>query len=315
MTFLIVAFFGIVLSSFYFNNIECELENDTLYIELKNNSVACIEGEGKLSRNDIEQLLSSVNLSSITVENIVIGDNIAELGFNCLGGFSALKTLKIGMGIKEIKNYAVTSCTSLKYLFFPDSVEVVGKGFLDNCFEVCVYSNGKYQEIMNQLQQTNLFAHVIDSKEFFFIAENITSYEQLITSSPYALFEGNCLAVTDPASGNNPITIRSGYVQYGPYMNIREGRYLVNVNGDGFDFLNDANIYLNLSKYPELKIQKENTIIEKNKISYYINIPQDLSMVEFCVSNSSNSNNVIEVHSLEIHKIVQGVEAFQYWFD
>lgn len=88
---------------------------------------------------------------------------------------------------------------------------------------------------------------------------------------------------------NGKIELNQGEIQYGPYIDVEKGRYLVQVIGDNFDNVNISLLYTNGKV-----IDVTDASINKNSLMYIVNLPKDVSGLEFRVENQGSEMISIE---------------------
>lgn len=184
----------------YNNNIseDIGLDNHTLGIEVRED-IIYIDGQGKLEYDDFKRLVAYENLESDDVVNLVIGNGITELGYNCLIGWEKLETIKIGSGVTVLNNGSIRSCPNLKFLFIPESVEKIGKDFLAYSKNIVIVSDGY---LLNSMIRTD------DN----YLYEGIKSYEALkdnIKNSPiiYQLDEETVISIDNPEQITDALSV------------------------------------------------------------------------------------------------------------
>lgn len=184
----------------YNNNISDDigLDNHTLGIEVRED-IIYIDGQGKLEYDDLKRLVAYENLESDDVVNLVIGNGITELGYNCLIGWEKLETIKIGSGVTVLNNGSIRSCPNLKFLFIPESVEKIGKDFLAYSKNIVIVSDGY---LLNSMIRTD------DN----YLYEGIKSYEALkdnIKNSPiiYQLDEETVISIDNPEQITDALSV------------------------------------------------------------------------------------------------------------
>ena len=98
--------------------------------------------------------------------------------------------------------------------------------------------------------------------------------------------------------------LHPGYVQYGPYISLKAGRYTIKVFGNYFAGIDENSVFINCSD-PVIGI--ENMVIDDSRIQYDADVKSDASMVEFCVGNTLG--NAIEIQQLEIRDQSENTSA------
>ena len=275
-------------------DIVVSLKNESLYIEERENDVIYIGGEGKLENSDLKTLLEANGLAASDVVNLVIGNEITEIGYNCINGYKYLETLRLGDNVSCVRNGAVLNCAELKYIYIPGSIEKLGRDFLYGCGTFYIVTDGIAEELEEKLDSEPLY--VFERSDSY---EDFRSYveEGLVT---YQSFSSTSLATTDPDAGIEPIKLHGGYVQFGPYTTMEQGNYTVVVHGQNFDKLTNDNIYIN-TENSDVKIVREEADIESDKITYTISFSALAISVEFGITNTSADEEIIEISGLDIY--------------
>ncbi len=286
------------------------LENESLYIEERENDVIYIGGEGKLENIDLNALLAANGLLSSDVVNLIIGNEITEIGYNCINGYKYLETLRLGDNVGCVRNGAVLNCAALEYIYIPGSIEKLGRDFLYGCGEFCIVTDGLAEGLREKLDI-----------EPIFIFERSSSYDDFIAYVqdgivPYRSFSSTSLATTDPDAGNEPMKLHGGYVQFGPYTTMEKGNYTIVVHGQNFDKLTDDNIYINVEN-SDVKVIREEADIESDKITYTISFSSLATSVEFgIIYNGSVDEEIIEISGLDIYpNDYETPAALECWWD
>lgn len=285
-------------------------QNGTVYLEIIDMDTYYIGGEGVLVSEDIAKLLDSNGVLTLDVVNLIIGDGITEISYNCINNYNYLESLKIGQGVKRIRNGAIKNLSSLKYLYIPSTIEKVGRDFLYGCNQLNAIETDGLSTDLNEIFDTNDCC----------ILENVNSYEVLLAAAagnrlPYQLFNSRQLASTEPDAGNDPILLHAGYAQYGPFTAIKKGEYTVVVSGANFDVLSNDDIYVNVNGEEVENFPKRGTAdITTNTISYSLSLLHDTNPVELCIANNSEGE-IVEIDSLTIYDNNAEIPAaLQYWW-
>ncbi len=290
-------------------DIAVSLENESLYIEERENDVIYIGGEGKLENTDLKVLLEANGLAASDVVNLVIGNEITEIGYNCINGYKYLETLRLGDNVGCVRNGAVLNCPALKYIYIPGSIEKLGRDFLYGCETFYIVTDGMAEELEEKLDSEPLFIFEKSGSYDDFISyveEGLVTYQSFSTAS---------LATTDPDAGIDPIRLHSGYVQFGPYTTMEKGYYTVVVHGQNFDEITNDNIYIN-AENSDAQIIREEADIESDKITYAISFSELAISVEFGICNVSTDGEIIEISGLDIYSNdLEVPAALGCWWD
>lgn len=146
-------------------------QNPSLNLEIDRDGILRVEGEGKLFGSDMDMMLQAKGIRSKAVTNVIIGDDITEIGYDALFGKRHLLTLKIGKNVRRIAAGALQSCVQLQYIYLPSGLEKVGGDFLFNCNDCLVITDGAAGDLpaMENVSEERLVEHV-------------DSYETLLTA-------------------------------------------------------------------------------------------------------------------------------------
>lgn len=267
------------------------LDNDNLLIRAIDNDSYMVEGSGELSKSDMSLLLSSIQVESIDVVNLIIGDEITKITYNTINGFKYLETLKLGNGIKVVQNGAVRNNPNLKYVYVPAKIQKLPRDFLNGCGDCYLVSSGEdicLPETVD-IDSSRIITKVTTAED---LSEAIKLRKKLV-----AMFNSKQLSSTDPESGTEPIKLRPGYLQYGPYNTLSRGDYLVRVEGENLGNLSSDSIYILYAAFDD-EVKAKELRIDDSIIEYNISTQKDLSSLELGVKNTTQE--IIYINGLKI---------------
>lgn len=272
---------------------QSKLKNNTLEMRQDGFGTVIVDGVGELTQSDFNALLANNDLSIMDVENIVIGDEITNIGYHCIYNMDYLKTVKLGNSINTIRNGSIKNSPSLEYIYLPRSIEKVANDFLSGSEQYVVISDGDLENILSGINTENII-----------LVSNIHSFQDLIELVENAKFiirkfSSNDLFTTEPDANHNPLILNSGYLQYGPYTDLDKGLYTIYLDGKGFEKINTDDVSVNLGEYSgEYKIS--NIEITENRIKYDLYLSTRAPVVECYLKN--NSTEPVEIYGLNIAK-------------
>lgn len=267
--------------------LETVLNNDTIRLKKGEDNIS-ISGDGVLYNDDLEELLSINDILKQDIVNIVIDDGITEIGYNCFNGYNYVETIWISDTVESIHNGAMRNCDNLQYVRLPKNIKV-GRDFLFNCNNVYIVTDGLSDElpVLYNIDSSHVLPEV-DSYEAYVDKRSKAPY---ITIPPIKLF---CNDPNTTDTTNDTMVIHSGYLQYGPYADIKSGKYHVEVEGNNFAQVNKEDVYVNVGGH----IMITDIIITSTKISYNVSFNTDMHGVEFCIFNSGEKD--IEIFSVNV---------------
>ena len=291
------------------NNVEYgeKIENKTLELKVIDNDTFIVTGSGKLSSMDLEYLLLKNNHRVSDVVNLIISGDISEIGFNAISAFGYLETLRIGDHVTHIHNGAIRRNPMLQYVYFPSGIVKMAKDALSACGQFMIVTSAEKLDLPINVTKDNLVVYGVDSLDKF-----EARYEEIDPSE--RIFDSAKLSANDPNAGTDPIVLHSGYIQYGPYMSIKQGTYQVSVYGDGFSTLEEGHIYI-LPNDENARVEKSDVRISDTLITYTIVVNRDLTRLELGINNTTTSTVRIEklvVKSTEDSELPEVIE--KYWW-
>ena len=281
------------------------LKNGSLYIEERENDIIYIGGEGKLENSDLSTLLAANGLLVPDVVNLVIGNEITEIGYNCITGYKYLETLRLGDNVGYVRNGAVLNCSALEYIYIPGNIEKLGKDFLYGCGSFYIVTDGSAEELEEKLEAEPLF-----------IFEKSGSYNEFLACVeesivPYQSFSSASLAKTQLDAGK----LHEGYVQICPYTTIEKGNYTIIIQGRNLDKITNDNIYIYVQD-SDVEVNREEADIESDRITYTVSFSALATSVELYIYNDSVDGEIIKINGVDIysnsHKTPASLEC---WWD
>lgn len=143
------------------------------------------------------------------------------------------------------------------------------------------YIDEKYYEIADNILYCNGYTILVYSK-------NIYLYDEFSKTTVYQSINENysidlaSLSVKDNAYKlNNKIGLKQSGLQYGPYINLKAGKYCVTIKGDN---LNSVNVKVTAFSGTEI-ILINDIMAEEKSISYKFSLSNDSENVEFVNQN------------------------------
>lgn len=142
--------------------------NMTLSLSRDKDGVIRIDGEGKLYAKDLKAMLKAAGIHSSEVRDVIVGDDISEIGYKAFYHMKYMQTLKLGASVVRIAPGALNYCASLEWLYLPSGAEEIGAGFLHACDRCRVVTDAR-SEALPQLDN-------VDSER---IADGVDSFDAL----------------------------------------------------------------------------------------------------------------------------------------
>ena len=271
---------------------ERQLENKSLFLERREGDVIYIGGEGALSQEDLRALMKAAEVRSNELVNVIIGNDITEIGYNVLNGLSNLETLRLGDNTRTVNNGSIKNCGGLRYIYIPGGIQRLGLDFLFECSGVFILTDGEGQSLPEM-------PNVIDNQ----IISGVHGFDDLamrMVDDSRAVYDWTQLYTNDPAPVlGESMLIHRGYLQYGPYVPMAHGLYMVQIEGTGFERLG----------YGDFDVSADDVVIEAGAVrvsadgaSYLFKLEKDSERVEFRTFNYNGND-------LEIRRITVG-DAF-----
>ena len=146
-------------------------QNESLYLERREDDVIYIGGEGKLYGTDMQAMVEGESMTRDDVRHIIIGDGITEIGYDAINKYGGLQTLRLGENVSVTGNGSVRECGSLRFVFLPKGLSSTGKDFLGYCDGSRIITDGTAEQLPDM---PNV------SKDA--ILEGIDSYDALVAA-------------------------------------------------------------------------------------------------------------------------------------
>ena len=270
-----------------------------------NDEAFFIDGKGQLDSDTLVKIIHQNGQNTTDIIHLILGDNITDLGYHSIANLPYLESVKLGAGIKTIRNGAFMNCKKLEWVFVPSGIEKVGRDFLYNCPIATIVTDGKANFLENP-------------EDYYRVIEDVRNYDDLsrgIAKTTYATFLPKNLYSTGGNSSDTKIVLLPGELQYGPYTPIKQGVYYVEYQGNNLESLRETDIYINPNS--DYTISPNNVLIDKNLISYEIEVPSELYQLELGVRNSNNYENV-EITSITVYERNTNIVLPNYirgWWD
>lgn len=258
--------------------------------------VACFNGRGNLQRDDVKILLEREEKNLDDLVDVEIGDDVTGLGFNCFGGCADLRTVKLGKNVSMLDSYAFVSCEKLKCLYWPVSIDTVGKGIFDNCNMLSIF-----EEVPGI---TKGYADVESRAIVTVDWDSMTAIRTDDSAFPEQFpFMGGY-------SDGRGIVLEPGGIQYGPYISLPAGNYHVEITGSGLESLSENSIRVSANNGKAI-LSHRNLIIEENLISYDFTLDTGADRIEYCVTNRAGTD--ITITSISRSTIVELPQIVKRW--
>lgn len=143
-------------------------QNESLYIQLLDDGVIYIGGEGKLYGTDMQALIEGESMTTADIKDIIIGNDITEIGYDVICGYPVLHTVRLGDKVRVAGNGSIRECPELWFVYLPSKIKRISRDFLYECNDCIVITNGKADKLP-KLRNTRK-ANVI---------EKVNSYEAM----------------------------------------------------------------------------------------------------------------------------------------
>ena len=122
-------------------------QNESLYIELCPDDILYVGGEGKLYGTDLHAMIEGESLTVNDIKNIIVGDDITEIGFDAIGRYEELETIWLGKNVTVAGNGSIRECRSLSFIYLPSGFKRAGKDFLYDCNKCYVVAAGRKKSL------------------------------------------------------------------------------------------------------------------------------------------------------------------------
>ena len=116
--------------------------NENLHIERLGEGSIYIGGEGKLYGSDMRALVEGESMTVESVTDIIIGNDITEIGYDVICGYPILRTVRLGDGVTVLGNGSISDCPELQFVFIPAGVQRISRDFLYDCNRCIVITDG-----------------------------------------------------------------------------------------------------------------------------------------------------------------------------
>lgn len=283
------------------------MENPSIFAMVMDDDTLFLDGEGKLTINDVNRVLAENEREMNSFKNVVIGDGITEIGTGVLCHSvveknASLQTLWLGANVAVIDNGSITWCTALQYVYLPGSVQRLGKDFLAGSSDAYVVTDGSRDALpaLNNVQAKR-------------VLENVDSCDALKRQREEAStrqFGPRKLKASDGALVKKAVRLESGQAQYGPGVAMNAGSYRVTVSGSGLGEVTEDMLEVRSAKGA---IQISRVSIGKKSIRYTIKLKEAQEKMEFCLTNATDG--VVKIKSVEVTEDVTIPAAVTRWWD
>lgn len=137
-------------------------QNESLYIERLDDGEIFIGGEGKLYGTDMQALVAGESMKPGDVTDIVIGDDIDEIGYDAICGYPVLHTVRLGNGVRVAGNGSIRECPELLFVFIPNGIQRISRDFLYSCNDCIVVTDGPVKELprLRNTRKANIIGDV-----------------------------------------------------------------------------------------------------------------------------------------------------------
>ena len=137
-------------------------QNESLTIEVLDDGVIYIGGEGKLYGTDMQALVEGESLTAADVMDIIIGDGITEIGYNVICNYPILHTVRLGDNVRVAGNGSIRECPELLFVFIPAGIEKISRDFLYSCNDCIVVTDAAAEDLpkLRNTRKHNILGHV-----------------------------------------------------------------------------------------------------------------------------------------------------------
>jgi hypothetical protein len=140
-----------------------------------------------------------------------------------------------------------------------------------------------------------------------------SSLQEGMEREPMYSFSSEALTSTEPDAATDPILLKAGYIQYGPYASIPKGTYKVVISGANMDKVQQDNIYMNVEG--TVFAGKDEAVIKADEISYTFTAENDIDWVEFCINNSGENAVTVTISRIDLYGTdVELIKLASYWW-
>ncbi len=117
-------------------------QNESLYIERLRDGEIFIGGEGKLYGTDMHALVAGESMTAGDVTDIIIGNDITEIGYDVICEYPVLRTVRLGDGVLVAGHGSILECPELQFVFIPSGIQRISSDFLYSCNQCIVVTDG-----------------------------------------------------------------------------------------------------------------------------------------------------------------------------
>ena len=137
-------------------------QNESLYIETLEDGSIYIGGEGKLYGTDMQALIEGESMNFETVMDVIIGDGITEIGYDVIGEYPILHTVRLGNGVRVAGNGSIRECPELQFVFVPSGIESISRDFLYECNDCIVVTDAPANSLpkLRNTRKANIVGNV-----------------------------------------------------------------------------------------------------------------------------------------------------------
>lgn len=129
-------------------------QNESLYLDKLDDGVIYIGGKGKLFGTDMQALIEGQGWTFGDITDIIIGDDITEIGYDAISNYPILHTVRIGANVRVAGNGSIRECPEMWFVFVPAGIERISRDFLYECNDCFVITDANAKELP-RLRNTN----------------------------------------------------------------------------------------------------------------------------------------------------------------
>jgi len=136
--------------------------NERVYIERLGDGAIYIGGEGTLYGSDMRALVEGESMTVESVTDIIIGNDITEIGYDVICGYPILRTVRLGDGVTVLGNGSICDCPELQFVFIPAGVQRISRDFLYDCNRCIVITDGPAEGLpkLRNTRKANIIGNV-----------------------------------------------------------------------------------------------------------------------------------------------------------
>jgi len=141
-------------------------QNESLYIRKLDDGVIYIGGEGKLYGTDMQALIEGESMTAGEITDIIIGNDITEVGYDAICGYAILHTVRLGDKVRVAGNGSIRECPEMWFVYIPSRIKRISRDFLYECNECTVVTDGPSDKLpkLRNTSKSNVIGNV-DSYE------------------------------------------------------------------------------------------------------------------------------------------------------